>query len=261
MTRALLFFVCLTSAFAAPTQEQIAARAGLEQKLNAQVPLDAVFRDEHGNAVKLGSFFENGKPVVLALAYYECPNLCTLVLNGVLQIAQELKLDAGKDYEIIVVSFDERERPALAAAKKQTYVERYHRPGASDGWHFLTGEKDAILRLTSSVGYRFSYDESTRQFAHPSAIMVLTPAGKIARYFPGIEYPARDVRLALIDASHEQIGSLADRVFLLCFHYNPTTGKYGLLITRVMQFAGIGSALAIGCYIVLNVARERRFAS
>jgi protein SCO1/2 len=246
-------------ASAQETQEQIAARAGLEQKLNAQVPLDAVFRDEHGAAVTLGSFF-NGKPVILVLAYYECPNLCTLVLNGVLQTAHELKFDAGKEYEIVVVSFDARERPALAAAKKQIYIQRYGRAGASDGWHFLTGDEHAIERLASSIGYRFSYDKATSQFAHPSAIMVVTPAGKVARYFPGIEYPPRKVRLALIEASHERVGSLTDRVFLLCFHYNPATGKYGLLIGRVMQVAGIGTAAALAGYVLWMLRRERRFA-
>lgn len=249
----------LETAFAATPQEQIAAHAGLEQKLNAQVPLHARFRDEHGRSVELGKYFGR-KPVILALAYYECPNLCTLVLNGILQTAHELKFDAGKDYQIVVVSFDPREQPALAAAKKETYVERYGRAGAADGWHFLVGDKDSIAQLANAVGYSFAYDEATRQFAHPSAIMVLTPQGKVARYFPGIEYPPRDVRLALIEASREQIGSLADRVFLLCFHYNPQTGRYGLLITRVMQFAGIGTALAIAAYIVVNVLRERRFA-
>jgi protein SCO1/2 len=180
------------------------------------------------------------------------------VLNGILQTAHELKFDAGKDYEIVVVSFDPREQPALAAAKKQTYIERYGRAGAAAGWHFLVGDKDSIAELASAVGYRFAYDEATRQFAHPSTMIVLTPDGKVARYFPGIEYPPRDVRLALIDASREQIGSLADRVFLLCFHYNPQTGRYGLLITRTMQFAGIATVLAIGAYIALNVRRERR---
>lgn len=259
-TRMLIASLCLLAASVrADTQEQIAARAGLDQKLNAQVPLDAVFRDEHGNAVPLSSFF-GSKPVILALAYYECPNLCTLVLNGVLQTAHELKFDAGKEYEIVVVSFDARERPALAAAKKQIYTQRYGRPGAADGWHFLTGDEQAIERLASSVGYRFSYDKATSQFAHPSAIMVLTPAGKVARYFPGIEYPPREVRLALIDASQERVGSLADRVFLLCFHYNPATGKYGLLIGRVIQVAGIGTTAALAGYIIWMLRRERRFA-
>jgi len=255
----LLISLCLTSAFAQTRQEQIAARAGLEQKLNAQVPLDAVFRDEHGKNVLLRSFF-HGKPVILALAYYECPNLCTLVLNGVLQTAQELKFDAGKEYEIVILSFDSRERPALAAAKKQIYVQRYGRPGTADAWHFLTGEKNAIAQVAESVGYRFAYDEATRQFAHPSAIMILTPAGKIARYFPGIEYPPRDVRLALLEASQERVGSLADRLFLLCFHYNPATGKYGLLIGHVIQAAGLGTAAALAGYILWMLRRERRFA-
>ncbi|MGI9087405.1 MAG: SCO family protein [Chthoniobacterales bacterium] len=252
-------FLFDATAFADTQQQQIAARAGLEQKLNAQVPLDAVFRDEHGKAVNLDSFFHDGKPVILALAYYECPNLCTLVLNGVLQTAHELKFDAGKDYQIVVVSFDPRERLALAAAKKQTYLERYGRAGASDGWHFLTGDKEAIARLATAVGYRFAYDETTRQFAHPSVITVLTPAGKVARYFPGIEYPPRAVRLALIEASNEHIGSLTDQIFLLCFHYNPATGKYGLLISRVLQFAGTGTAAALAAYIIWMVRRERTF--
>src|SRR5438105_262039 len=192
------------------------------------------FRDEHGRMVELGSFLK-GRPVILALAYYECPNLCTLVLNGILQTAQDLRFNAGKDYEIVVVSFDAREQPALAAAKKETYVERYGRPGTADGWHFLTGDKKSIAQLADAVGYRFAYDKATRQFAHPSTMILLTPEGTIARYFPGIEYPARDVRLALIEASQNHIGSLADRVFLLCFHYNPQTGRYGLLIARIMQ--------------------------
>lgn len=247
---------CVTTAFADTPQAQIAARAGLEQKMNAQVPLDASFRDEHGNVVQLGSFFGR-KPVILALAYYECPNLCTLVLNGVLQTAQDLKFDAGKDYEIVVVSFDSRERPALAAAKKQIYIKRYGRAGTADGWHFLTGNDAQIARLSQSVGYRFAYDSQTRQFAHPSAIMVLTPAGKVSRYFPGIEYPPREVRLALIEASNNRVGSLADQIFLLCFHYNPSTGKYGLLITRVMQFAGLGTVALLGLFVTTQLRRER----
>lgn len=254
-----IFFALAQLAFAQTPPEQTAARAGLEQRLNAQVPLDAVFRDEHGKAVALGSFF-HGKPVVFALAYYECPSLCTLVLNGLLQTAQELKFDAGKDYEIVVLSFDPRERPALAAAKKQTYLQRYGRSGGTDGWHFLTGNEEAIDAVAKSVGYRFAYDETTRQFVHPSAIMVLTPAGKVSRYFPGIEYPPRAVRLALIEASEERIGSLADQIFLLCFHYNPATGKYGLLISRMIQCAGIGTAAALAAYIIAMLRRERAIA-
>ena len=260
--KTLLFYLTLIglaiTAFADTPQEQIAARAGLEQKLTAQVPLNTLFRDEHGNSAALGHFFGT-KPVILALVYYQCPNLCTLVLNGLLQTAQELRFNAGKEYEIVVVSFDPHERPALAAAKKQTYIQRYGRAGAADGWHFLTGDEIAIARLAHSVGYRFAYDPQTRQFAHPSTIIVLTPQGKIARYFPGIEFPPRDVRLALIEASQDRVGSLADELFLLCFHYNPVTGKYGLLITRILQIAGLGSALVLATFIVLSVRRERRF--
>jgi protein SCO1/2 len=241
------------------SQQQVAAQAGLEQKLNGQVPLDTVFRDEHGKTVALRSFF-HGKPVIFALAYYDCPNLCTLVLNGVLQTAQDLRFNAGKEYEIVVLSFDSRERPALAAAKKHIYVQRYGRPRTAEGWHFLTGEQSAIAQVAQSVGYRFAYDAATRQFAHPSAIMILTPAGKIARYFPGIEYPSRDVRLALLEASQDRVGSLADRLFLLCFHYNPDTGKYGLLIGHVIQAAGLGTAAALAAYIGCMLWRERRFA-
>lgn len=241
-------------------QAQVAAHAGLEQKLSSSVPLHAHFRDEHGATVELGRFFA-GKPVILALAYYQCPNLCTLVLNGILQMAQELKLDAGKDYQIVVVSFDPREQPALAAAKKETYIQRYRRAGAANGWHFLVGDKNAIAQLANSIGYEFAYDQTTRQFAHPSTIIVLTPEGKISRYFPGIEYPPQDARLALVEASQQRVGSLADHVFLLCFHYNPQTGKYGLLITRIMQVAGIGSALTLAAYIGLNLRRERPFLS
>jgi len=255
MTSFLLTTIALSAELKTP-QQRIAGRAGLEQKLNAQVPLDAVFRDEHGKPVQLGSFFGQ-KPVILALAYYECPNLCTLVLNGVLTAAQDLKFDAGKDYQIVVVSFDPHERPALAAAKKQIYTQRYGRPLYSDGWHFLTGNKSSISRLTDSVGYHFAWDASTSQFAHPSAIMILTPQGKVSRYFPGIEYSPRNVRLALTAASDNQVGSLADRVFLLCFHYNPATGKYGLLIWRVIQIAGCGSALLLALFIILNARRER----
>jgi protein SCO1/2 len=256
---ALALVLAMNGVTAGTPQSEIAGRAGLDQKLNAQVPLDALFRDEHGKVVKLGQFFGT-KPVILALAYYECPSLCTLVLNGVLQTAQELRFDAGKEYEIVVVSFDARERPALAAAKKQIYTQRYGRANASNGWHFLTGDQTSIAQLAESVGYRFAYDDATRQFAHPSTIMVLTPAGKISRYFPGIEYPPREVRLALIEASQERVGSLADRVFLLCFHYNPATGKYGVLIGWVLQFAGLGTVVALAACIIRMLLRERRLA-
>ncbi|MDQ2868687.1 MAG: SCO family protein [Verrucomicrobiota bacterium] len=257
--RALLLHILSASfaiaALADTPQQQIIAQAGLDQKLNAQVPLTLAFRDEHGKTVKLENYF-GSKPVILVLAYYECPNMCTLVLNALLESAQDLKFDAGKEYQIVVASIDPRERPALAAAKKQIYTQRYGRPGTSSGWHFLTGDESQIVQLASSVGYRFAYDPQTRQFAHPSVITVLTPAGKISRYFAGIEYPPKELRLALMEASDNRIGSLTDRFFLLCFHYNPATGKYGLLIRRVMQFAGISTVFVLGGFIALMIQRE-----
>jgi protein SCO1/2 len=253
---AMLLALACGARAAEPTQQQIAARAGLEQKPGGQVPLHARFKDEHGATVELSTFFGK-RPVLFALVYYECPNLCTLVLNGILDAAQNLKFDAGRDYEVVVVSFDPLELPALAAAKKQVYLERYGRPGTADGWHFLVGDKNAIAQVCDSVGFRFAYDPPTRQFAHPSTMVVLTPDGKISRYFPGIEYPPRDVRLALMEASQEKVGSIADRLFLLCFHYNPQTGRYGLLIGRLMQISGVGTAALLACYILASVRRER----
>lgn len=231
------------------SEEAIAGQAGLEQLIGSQVPLAAAFYDERGETVKLGRYF-NGKPVILALVYYGCPNLCTLVLNGILQTAQELKFDVGNEYQIVVVSFDERERPPLAVKKKSVYLHQYWRPNAADGWHFLTGDRASIEALAKSVGFHFSWDKATQQFAHPSTMMVLTPEGRVSRYFPGIEYPPREVRLALIDASGNQLGSLSERIYLLCYHYNPNTGKYGLVIWRTMQIGGCGTVLLLAAYLV-----------
>ncbi len=230
---------------------------GLDQKLDAQVPLDATFRDETGAGVRLGDYFDT-KPVILVLAYYECPNLCTLVLNATLASVQDLKLDAGRDFEIVVVSFDPRETSALAAQKKETYTRRYGRPAGDEGWHFLTGDPPAIAQLAKSVGFRFAFDPKTNQFAHPSAIMVLTPEGTISRYFAGIEYPPAELRLALVAASDRRIGSLTDQIFLLCFHYNPLTGKYGLAIMRVIRVAGFATVAALAIYMGVMFRRDHR---
>jgi protein SCO1/2 len=232
------------------------ANAGLDQKLNAQVPPNLGFRDEAGQQVRLGNYFGE-KPVILALAYYECPNLCTLVLNALLTGAQDLQLDAGRDFEIVVVSFNPRETTALASAKKKTYTQRYGRPQDNDGWHFLTGDEPAIAQLAESVGYRYAFDPQTRQYAHPSAIMVLTPDGKVSRYFAGIEYPPRELHLALIEASNRRVGSLTDQLFLLCFHYNPLTGKYGLIIMRVVRVACFATVGALALFMTTMFRRDR----
>ncbi|MGH7601733.1 MAG: SCO family protein, partial [bacterium] len=202
---------------------------GIDQKLGTSLPLELAFRDESGQLVPLQQYFGD-KPVVLSFVYYECPMLCTQVLNGLLESLKTLSFDVGNQFEVATVSFDPRETSALAAAKKEIYLKQYGRAGAEQGWHFLTGDTASIRRLTQAAGFRYKYDPVTDQFAHASGIMVITPQGKIARYFYGIEYPARDLRLALVEASENKIGSLVDQVLLYCFHYDPSIGKYGLVI-------------------------------
>jgi protein SCO1 len=240
--------------------DDISVKVGLDQKLNAQVPLDLSFRDETGNAVRLGDYFEK-KPVILVLAYYQCPNLCTLVLNALLTSAQDLKFDAGKDFEIVVVSFDPRETATLALAKKRTYTQRYGRPQDAGGWHFLMGQEPAIAQLAHTVGFRYIFDPQSMQYAHPSAIMVLTPDGKISRYFAGIEYPPKELRMALVEASNRRIGSLTDQLFLLCFHYDPLTGKYGLAIMRVIRIACFATVATLAFFVAAMIRRDRRLST
>jgi protein SCO1/2 len=215
--------------------------AGIDQKLGAQVPLDLAFQDESGNPVRLSDYFGT-KPVILTLVYYNCPMLCTQVLNGVTESLSNLRFNIGNEFTVVTVSFDSRETSQLAAAKKQLYVRRYGRSGAAAGWHFLTGDEDSIKRLTDSVGFRYQFDPQTGQFAHASGIMVLTPEGKIARYFYGIRYEPRDLRLGLVEASAEKIGSPVDQVLLLCYHYDALTGKYSAV---TMNFVRIGGALTL----------------
>jgi protein SCO1/2 len=238
-------------------QDDLSAKVGLDQKLNALAPLDLSFCDETGHAVQLRHYFGK-KPVILVLAYYECPNLCTLVLNALLTSVQDLKFDAGKDFEIVVVSFDPRETATLAMAKKLAYTRRYGRPKDVGGWHFLTGEKANIAQLAQSVGFRYVFDAQSQQYAHPSAIMVLTPDGRISRYFAGIEYPPKELRLALIEASNHHIGSLTDQLFLLCFHYNPLTGKYGLVIMRVVRIACFATVAVLALFMTAMFRRDRQ---
>jgi protein SCO1/2 len=197
-------------------------KVGIDQKLNEQLPLDASFKDEQGQEVRLGQFF-NGKPVVLALVYYTCPMLCNQVLNGMLGSFRQMSFNAGEQFEVVTVSFDTKETPQLAAAKKQTYITGYNRASGAAGWHFLTGDDENIKRLTEAVGFRYTWDEQTKQFAHASGIMVATPEGKLARYFYGIDYPPRDLRLALVEASANKIGTPVDALMLLSLR--PVDGK------------------------------------
>jgi protein SCO1/2 len=230
---------------------------GLDQRLNEQVPLDLSLRDETGKLVQLRDYFGE-RPVILALVYYDCPMLCTLVLNGLLRSLRTLSFTVGNEFNVVTVSFNPRETPTLAAAKKETYLQGYARPGAEAGWHFLTGEEDAIQQLTRAVGFRYVYDPTANQYAHASGIIVLTPQGKIARYFYGIEYAPRDLRFGLVEASANTIGSPVDQVLLLCYHYDPATGKYGVLITNVIRLAGIATVLGLGSFMVVMFRRDRR---
>ena len=219
----------------------------LEQKLDQQLPLDLTFRDESGQEVKLGKYFGQ-KPVVLALVYYDCPMLCTQVLNAMVTSFRVLPFEVGKEFDVVTVSFDPRETSALATAKKKVYVDylpEQKRSNAANGWHFLTGDQASIAQLTDTVGFRYHYDEATKQFAHASGIMITTPQGKLSRYFYGIDYPARDLRLGLIESSENKIGSPVDQLLLYCYHYDPATGKYGAAVMRIMRIAGVATLLAI----------------
>jgi protein SCO1/2 len=224
--------------------------------LNEQVPLDLTFRDETGKNVQLRDYFGE-KPVILSLVYYECPMLCSLVLNGLLRSLRALAFTAGEEFNVVTVSFNPVETPPLAAAKKEAYLQNYGRPGATAGWHFLTGEEEAIQQLTRAVGFRYVYDPASKQYAHASGIIVLTPQGKIARYFYGIEYAPRDLRLGLVEASANKIGSPIDQVLLFCFHYDPAGGKYSLIIMNVIRLAGLATVLALGAFMFVLFRRDQ----
>lgn len=238
-------------------QPAILQNVTIEQKLNAQIPLDLPFRDETGAPVRFGDYFGE-KPVVLALVYYECPMLCDLILNGLLKCLRVMPLDVGDDFEVVTVSFDPGETADLAAAKKANYLRQYDRPGAAAGWHFLTGDPESIRKLTEAVGFGYAYDPERDEFAHGSAIMVATPEGKLSHYFYGVEYSPKDVRLALIEASKGDIGSPVDQLLLYCYHYDPIEGKYGLVIMRVIRLAGLATVAILGTFLVVMFRRDRK---
>lgn len=223
-------------------------RIGIEQKLGDKLPLDATFKDESGNAVQLGEYFGKGRPVVLALVYYECPMLCNQVLNGMTGTLKGINLDAGKDFDVIAISFDssENDKPGLAANKKAAYMERYGRPGTEQGWHFLTGDQAAVDAVTKAAGFGYEWDEASEQFAHASAIMIVTPDGTLSKYFYGIDYAPRDVKLGIVESAENRVGGVTDQLMLYCFHYDPSTGKYGLAVLRLMRGGAILTLLGMG---------------
>jgi protein SCO1 len=225
---------------------------GIEQQLDEQIPADLNFRDETGKPVRLGHYFGK-KPLILNLVYYNCPMLCGEVLSGLESALRVLKFDVGKEFDVLTVSFDPRETPDMATKKKAEFLKRYGRAGASEGWHFLTGPQESIDALTKAAGFQYQYDPKTGQFAHATAIMILTPEGKIAQYYYGVEYAPKDLRLGLIQASENKIGTLADQVLLYCYHYDPTTGKYGAIISRVLKLAGIATLLGLGILMTVLI--------
>ncbi len=236
------------------------ASVGIDQKLDAQVPLDAEFVDDTGRAVALQEYFGT-KPVVLSLVYFECPMLCKMVNDGLVRCLRAMKLEPGKDFQLLSVSFNSAEGPRLASDRKKEYVRRYNRAGADKGWHYLTGKEPAIEALTAAVGFRYKLDEETRQFAHSSTLIVLTPEGRVSRYFPGVEYAPRDLRLGLVEASKGKIGEVVDHVLLFCFNYDPATGKYGLAIMRLLRVAGILTVLIMAAGISRLRRQERQSAT
>ncbi len=230
---------------------------GIDQRLNNQVPLDLVFRDETGRTVRLGDYFGK-KPVILSLVYFNCPQLCPMVENGLLESLKEVHFSIGDQFNVLTVSFDPKDSPSQAMAKRFAYLSTYNRKGAAAGWHFLTGDEASIAALTKAVGFRYQYDPKIDQFSHAAAIMVLTPQGKVARYFYGIRYPAGAVRLALVEASEGKIGSPVDAVLLYCSHYNPATGKYSLLISRVLFIAALITVILLGGLLLVLFRSGRR---
>jgi protein SCO1/2 len=244
-----------------PRPTSVTAKPGLlksiaiDQKIGEQLPLNLTFKDEHGTDVRLGQYFGGSKPVVMALAYFECPMLCTQVLNGMTGALKTISFEAGKDYEVVVVSIDPRDTPELAAEKKINYLKSYGRPNSAAGFHFLTGTNDSIKPLAASIGFHYAYDETLGQFAHGAAIYVATPKGIISRYLLGIDFAPRDLRLAMVEASENKLGTVRDQVLLLCYHYDPTEGKYGAAILNAIR---AGFILTVGAFLTFLFVSHRR---
>jgi protein SCO1/2 len=234
-------------------------KVGIDQKLGDQMPLDAEVKNEDGKVVKLADYFNTGRPVILAFVYYECPMLCNEVLNGLTGSLKGINLTAGKDFDVVAISFDAREndKADLAKNKKANYVERYGRPGTENGWHFLTATQDSIDKMTQAAGYKYYWDDKSQQFAHVGGIMIATPEGKLSRYFYGIDYAPLDLKFGLIDSAVQKIGNPAERLLLYCYHYDPASGKYGFVILRVMRFVSVLTVAALGAMIFIFWRRTK----
>jgi protein SCO1 len=234
-------------------------KVGIDQKLGDQLPLDAAVKDESGKVDALGNYFKSGRPVIVAFVYYECPMLCNEVLNGLTGSLKGIGLNAGRDFDVIAVSFDarENEKPELAKNKKASYMERYGRPGTENGWHFLTATQDSIDKMTAAAGFKYERDEKSQQFAHVGGIMITTPDGRLSRYFYGIDYAPNDIKFGLMDSAAEKIGNPAERLLLYCYHYDPASGKYGLAVLRVMRIASVATIAGIGLMLFVFWRRNK----
>ena len=239
------------------TPPQLPGKVAIAQNLNAQLPLDLMVRDETGRVVRLGEYFNHGKPVLLNFMYYRCPMLCPMVMDGVTNALTELRFDIGKEFDVVTISMDPRDTPEQAAAKKDVYVKRYGRFGAANGWHFLTAHESAIKRITSTVGFQYAYDIKTDQFAHGTALIAVTPQGRVSRYLYGFEYKPRDLRLALVEASAGKIGTATDAILLLCYHYDPATGRYSRTAMNFVRAGGVATMLGLAGFILVMIRKER----
>jgi len=221
---------------------------GIEQKLGSQLPLDTELKDEDGNVVKLASYFGTGRPVIVAFVYYECPMLCNQVLNGLTGSLKGISFDAGKEFDVVAISFDAKEfdKPGLGKNKKASYMERYGRPGTEKGWHFLTGTQESIDKVTSAAGFNYKWDEKSNQFAHAAGVMIATPAGKLSRYLYGIDYSPKDIKFGVMESAESKVGNASDQLMLYCFHYDPASGKYGLAILNLVRLGGVATLLGLG---------------
>ena len=235
-------------------------KVGIDQKLNSQIPLDAEFTDSSGKKVRLGKYFGNEKPVVLALVYFECPMLCNEVLNGLTGSLKALSFNVGEEFDVVAISFDAREngKPELAKNKKKSYIERYNRPDTKEGWHFLTGEQSEIDKVTEAVGFNYTFDERTNQFAHAGGIMVATPEGKLSRYLYGIDYSPKDLKFSIMESSENRIGNPAEQLYLYCFHYDPSTGKYGFAILNILRLMAVATLVGIGTMFFVFWRRNKK---
>ena len=241
----------------AQNPQQQPPHASIAQKLNTQVPLDLQLRNERGEVVRLGQYFKKGRPVLLNFVYFRCPMLCPMVLEGTTTSLTHLKFGIGKEFDVITVSIDPRDKAADAARFKEKYVRHYGRLDAADGWHFLTAHESAVKKLADTVGFQYTYDSRTDQFAHGAALLVLTPEGRTSRYFYGFEYKPRDLRLAIVEASEGKVGNVTDQMLLLCFHYDPATGKYSRNAMMFARAGGVTTLLALGGFIFVMVRKER----